>query len=112
DHVLDVVGVTGTIHVRVVTILGLVLDVGGGDGDATGFLFRGVVNRVKAAEGNLGIIFAQDFGDGGGQRGFAVIHVANGADVDVWFTAVEFLFCHISHPLRQRSRSLKFWKPT
>src|SRR5216117_1447237 len=35
DHILDVVGVPGTVHVRVVAVLGFVLDVGGGDGDAT-----------------------------------------------------------------------------
>src|ERR1035441_10157983 len=34
DHVLDVVRVTGAVHVRVVPLLGLVLDMGDRDGDA------------------------------------------------------------------------------
>ena len=34
DHVLDVVGVAGAVHVRVVARRGLILDVRGGDGDA------------------------------------------------------------------------------
>ena len=43
DHVLDVVGVSGAVHVGVVAILRLVLDGGGVDGDAAGsFLRRGV----------------------------------------------------------------------
>src|SRR5205085_10084198 len=75
DHVLDVGGVTGTIDVGVVAIGGLVLDVGGGNGDAASFLFRSVIDGVERAEGNLGVVLGQDFGDGGGQRGFAVIDV-------------------------------------
>ena len=47
DHVLDVVGVTGTVNMRVVAVSRFVLDVGGGDGDATGFLLRRVVDGVE-----------------------------------------------------------------
>src|SRR5205085_7850346 len=94
NHVLDIVGVTGTIHVRIVTILGLVLDVGGGDGDAARLLFRSVINRVEAAEGDLGIVLAEHLGDGGGQGRLAVIDVADGADVDVRFAPIKFLFPH------------------
>jgi hypothetical protein len=41
-------------------------------------------------------VFREDFGDSGGKRGFAVVNVTDGADVDVWFTAIKFLFCHMS----------------
>ena len=48
DHVLDVVGVARAVDVGVVALVGLVLDVGGGDGDAALTLFGGVVDRVEA----------------------------------------------------------------
>ena len=44
DHVLDVVGVAGAVHVGVVARAGLVLDVGGVDGDAALALFGGGVD--------------------------------------------------------------------
>ncbi len=47
DHVLDVVGVTRAVDVRVVAVLGLVLDVGGGDGDAALALFGSLVDLVE-----------------------------------------------------------------
>ena len=47
DHVLDVVGVTGAVDVRVVTRVGLVLDVGDGDGDAALTLLGRVVDRIE-----------------------------------------------------------------
>ena len=47
DHVLDVVGVPGAVDVRVVAGVGLVLDVGDGDGDAALTLLGRVVDRVE-----------------------------------------------------------------
>jgi len=58
--------------------------VGGIDGDATRFFFRRVVNLVKRAY-RTAPGFRADFGQRGGQRGFAVVNVTNGADVDVRF---------------------------
>ena len=49
DHVLDVVGVARAVDVRVVARLGLVLDVGDGDGDAALTLLGRVVDRVEGA---------------------------------------------------------------
>jgi hypothetical protein len=46
DHVLHVVGVTGAVHVRVVAVVGLVLDVRGRDRDTPRALLRGVVDLV------------------------------------------------------------------
>src|SRR6185369_17083288 len=31
----------------------------------------------------------------GGQRGLAVVDVADGADVDVWFGSCEYALCHV-----------------
>ena len=50
DHVLDVVGVAGAVHVGVVALGRLVLDVGDGDGDAALALLGSVVDRVEGAE--------------------------------------------------------------
>ena len=44
DHILDVIGVTGTIDVGVVTGIGLILDMCSCDGDATLSLFGSFVN--------------------------------------------------------------------
>ena len=49
DHVLDVVGVAGAVDMGVVALVGLVLDVGDGDGDAALALFGGVVDLVEGA---------------------------------------------------------------
>ena len=97
DHVLDVVGVAGAVHVRVVTVLGLVLDVGGVDGDAARFFFRSRVNLV------VGLGFAAELGrqhrgDGRRQRGLAMVHVTDRAHVDVRLRTFEFSFCHFNSP--------------
>ena len=47
DHVLDVVGVAGTVDVRVVAVGRLVLDVRDGDRDAARLLFRRLVDLVE-----------------------------------------------------------------
>ena len=46
DHVLDIVGVAGAVNVRIVTLLGLILDVRGVDRDSTRLLFRRLVDLV------------------------------------------------------------------
>ena len=57
DHVLDVVGVAGAVHVGVVAVGGFVFNVGGVDGDAAGLFFRRRVDLVV----RLG--FAAELGD-------------------------------------------------
>jgi len=46
-HVLDVIGVARAVNVGVVAFLALVLYVRGVDGDAAGFLLRGIVNFIE-----------------------------------------------------------------
>ena len=46
DHVLHIVGVPGAVDVRVMALVGLVLDVRGRDGDAARLLFRRLVDLV------------------------------------------------------------------
>jgi len=88
DHVLDVVGVAGAVDVSVVTVLGLVLDGGSVDGDASGTLLGGSIDFVvflggAVAEGG------ERHGEGGGEGGLAVVDMTDGTDVDVGLLALE-----------------------
>src|SRR5207247_5649512 len=88
DHVLDVVGVPGAVHVGVVALVGLVLDVGDGDGDAALALLGGVVDSVEGQELRPALE-REGLGDGRGERGLAVVDVTDGADVHVRLGALE-----------------------
>ena len=94
DHVLDVVGVTRHVDVGVVPVAGLVLHVGDVDGDATLALLGGIVDLVELGE--LGPLDAlgQHLGDGGCQRGLAVVDVAHRPHVDVRLGPLELLLGH------------------
>ena len=93
DHVLDVVGVTRAVDVGVVAGVGLVLDVGDGDGDAALALLGRVVDRIEGAV--LGVALQGEvLGDRRGQARLAVVDVADRADVDVRLGALELLLGH------------------
>jgi hypothetical protein len=63
NHVLDVIGVTGAVDVGIVAVVGLVLDVGGGDGDTTLALLRRLVDGAVLEE--LGVaLLGLTLGDG------------------------------------------------
>ncbi|MCY1458676.1 hypothetical protein D9M71_760750 [compost metagenome] len=83
------------IDVRVMTARGFVLNVRGRDGDTASLLFRsGVDGRVilEFATETLGA----DLGQCCGQRGLAMIDVADGADVDVRLGTLELTLGHFS----------------
>jgi hypothetical protein len=81
------------VDVRVVAMLGLVLDVGDRDRDPALALLGRVVDRVERAV--LGVTLErQVLGDRGGERRLAVVDVADGADVDVRLGALELLLGH------------------
>ena len=87
NHVLHVIGVSGTVDVRVMARLRLVLDVRGVDGDSTSTLFGSLIDLV--VRGELGeVLLGQNLGDGGSQRGFAVIDVTNRTNVQMGLLAV------------------------
>jgi len=94
DHVLDVVGVSRTIDVRVVALGGRVLDVRGRDGDAALALLGSLVDLVERNERRRSLR-RQNLRDGRGKRGLSMVDVADGADVHVRFTAVELFFGHL-----------------
>ncbi len=94
DHVLDIVGVAGAVDVGVVAVFGFVLDVGSRDGDAAFAFFGGVVDGVEGTDFGAAEAFVEHLGDGGRQGGFAVVDVADGADVDVGLGSFKMLFGH------------------
>ena len=64
DHVLDVIGVTGAVDVGVVAVIGLVLDVCGGNRDTTLSLFRRFVDSAILEELCVALL-CLSLGDGG-----------------------------------------------
>ena len=100
DHVLDVVGVSGHVDVRVVALVGLVLDVGDGDGDATRLLLGGLVDLVEGREGDIRVVVVEDLGDRRGERRLAVVDVPHRSDVDVGLRPLELLLGHCCRLLR------------
>ena len=95
DHVLDVVGVARAVDVGVVAGVGLVLDVGDGDGDPALALLGRVVDRVEGAVLRLALQ-GEVLGDRRGQARLAVVDVADRADVDVRLGALELLLGHVT----------------
>src|SRR5207253_338187 len=79
-------------------LVGLVLHVRGGNGDAARLLFRSVIDRVKRAELNLRVVLLQYLGDGRRQRGLAVVDMTNRPYVHMRLIALKFLFRHFLAP--------------
>ena len=96
DHVLDVVGVARAVDVRVVPVLGLVLDMRGVDRDAALLLLRSGVDRREVAGDGAAARLREHLRDRRGQRRLAVVDVADRADVDVRLGALELLLGHAS----------------
>jgi hypothetical protein len=95
DHVLDVVSVPGGVNVRVVALLGLVLDVRDVDRDTALLLFGSVVDLVERARRvQRRVLVMQNLGDRRGERGLAVVDVTDGSDVDVRLGPLELGLSH------------------
>ena len=82
------------VDVGIVTLFGLIFHVGGVDRNTTGLFLGGLVDAVIGLELSLALE-GQPLGDGGGQGGFAVVNVADGADVDMGFGSLKFLLSHL-----------------
>jgi hypothetical protein len=89
DHVLDVVGVTGAVHVGIVTVLRLILNVRRRDRDPARFLFWRAVDLV------IGLEFAKKLRDRRGQRRLAVVNMANRTNVAMRLAAFKLFLCHL-----------------
>ena len=94
DHVLDIVGVARAVNVSIVTLLGLILNVSGVDGDAALLLLGSLIDAVISLELGLALI-GQPLGDSGGQSGLAMVDVTDGADVDMGLGSFKFLLSHL-----------------
>src|SRR5215210_6215140 len=94
DHVLDVVGVSGAVDVRVVTVLRLVLDVRRVDRDPARLLLRRVVDLLERPHRRVAALLREHLRDRGGERRLAVVDVADRADVEMWFRPLELLLSH------------------
>src|SRR5207245_6642320 len=102
DHVLDVVGVAGTVDVGVVPLGRLVLHVGGRDSDRLGGIaIDAAFGDVLVVLGRRPVLLLRAGAEGGGQGGLAMVDVTDGADVHVWFFAFEYSLCH-GRTLRNR----------
>src|SRR4029079_1592637 len=95
DHILDKVSMAGTVDVSVMSLVSLVLDVAHGDSDRLGFIANG------AALGDVGVALHRShaFGalngeDGGGQSGFTMINMTDGAYVDMWLGSLKGILGH------------------
>ena len=97
DHVLDIVGVARAVHMGIVTVGGLILDMGGVDGNAAlallGSLIDGRVVGVLSAA-----LQGQILGDGSGQSGLTMVDVTDGADVNMGLASLKFLLSHLGNP--------------
>jgi len=99
NHVLYIVGVTGTVDVRVMALFGLILNMRGIDCDTTRLLFGSVINFIKTLCGFCETDSLPDGRDCGRECGFAVIDMPNGADINVGFCSFKFFFCHLIPPV-------------
>ena len=95
DHVLHVVRVSGAVHVRIVTILRLVLHMGRCDRNTASLLFGSLVDLVKGREISE-TTQRLNPRNSSGQSRLAMVNVTNGADVYVRLVANKLLFSHLS----------------
>ena len=99
NHVLHEVGVARAVDVSVVTLLGLVLDVGDVDGDTAGGLFRSGIDLVEVVlRVDIRELLVQHLGDGGSQGSLTVVDVADGTDVNVRLSTLVLFLCHYFCP--------------
>lgn len=92
NHILDVISVSGTIDVSVVTSFGLVLNSSSVNCNSTGTLFRSSVNFVVLFRGAV-TEGSESHGESSSESGFTMVDMANCADVEMWLFTLEFATC-------------------
>ncbi len=93
DHVLNIVRVSGAVNVRIVSLVGLILNVRGVDCDTTCLLFGSLVDLVILHRRRFTLV-STVHRDSCCQGRLAVVNVTNGTDVNVHFAFVKFFLCH------------------
>ena len=88
NHILNVIGVTWTVNVGIMSLISLVLNMGSGNGDTSGSLFWSSVDGAVIQEISTSF-FRQNLGDSSGQSGLTMINVTNGSNVDMRLRTVE-----------------------
>ena len=96
NHVLYIVGMARAVHMRIMSLIGLILNVRGGNGNTTLSLFGSLVDVLEIYLLIAGYSLSQNLSDGSGQSGLAMVNVTNGTNVNMGFGTFKFLFCHSS----------------
>jgi hypothetical protein len=95
DHVLDVVSVTWAVNVRIVALLGLVLDMCNRDSDTALTLFWSLVDLIERREWvYIWILVVKHLGNCRSKSGLTVVNVTDGADIDVRLRTFELRLRH------------------
>ena len=95
NHVLDIVGVSWRVNVRVVARIRLVFGMVQGNCNAARLFFRSVVDLIDSFFFSRQTLHVQHVRDRGGQGRLSVVNVSDRADVNVRLGPVEFFFfCH------------------
>ena len=88
------------VYVSIVTLSGLVLNVGNGDRNTTLTLFGSLVDLVECGEVCLAALgLGKHAGDGRGKSGLAVVDVTNRTNIHMRLTTFELLLGHCRPPL-------------
>ena len=98
DHVLDIVGMAGTVDMGIVPLGRLILEMPGIDGNTTSLLFGCIVDII-VLQGFVTKLFGAVHGNGRAQSGLAVVDVSDGTNIHVGLGTIELLFRH-SYPPR------------
>ena len=99
DHVLHIVGVAGAVDMRVVALLGLVLDMRSRDRDATRLLFGRLVDLVVGSKGRAARL-RENLGDRSRQRRLAMVDMADRANVAMGLVTRKLFLGHSRTPYR------------
>ena len=98
DHVLNVVSMARAVNVCVVSLLGLVLNVCGRNGNTTLSLFGSLIDVLEIYLLVSGYSLCQNLGNSSGQSGFTMVNVTDGTNVTMGLSSFKFSFSHYDSP--------------